>query len=371
MLDGCRQNLYRQHVAPVGSERYCLRSPRPGHPPRGATPATPPRRARGRPAACDGSRQSHDHRRPRAMMSLRRRHTPGCRRDLHRDHHPDPRRVRQQRRRPSHVPLARRSVGDPVTWTRTGDDVSGSLSAAQVTQPQAQTELFSNAPAPGQFQQQTAAFTGTVRDTASGCCSDPARIPTAETTARTATRSSSRFPKTGRAHPAPKARQRRRLPQGCPADPRPRAAAQGSRQGGAGAQAARRQDRDHARRDPVSEGAEPRQPRRPVLVRDVEGQAEPPGFDFGSGRPTCTKAIRDSDGTYETLVSDQLHEPVTDGLVRSAALVGAYPATKVQVGLCDPETSQTHTLTADLWRRRFGWEPTTCTRRHRTSWHPT
>ncbi len=53
-----------------------------------------------------------------------------------------------------------------VEWTRSGEDVSGSLSAAQVmqAQPAAQTGFFSNAPAPGQITQQTGAFTGTVRD---------------------------------------------------------------------------------------------------------------------------------------------------------------------------------------------------------------
>lgn len=51
-----------------------------------------------------------------------------------------------------------------VKWTRTGNDVSGSLSAAQVTQQHAQTRLFSTGPAPGEIQQQSAAFTGTVRD---------------------------------------------------------------------------------------------------------------------------------------------------------------------------------------------------------------
>ena len=53
-----------------------------------------------------------------------------------------------------------------VRWTRTGEDVSGSLSVAQVTQAQsaAETGFFSNAPAPGQITQQTGAFTGTVRD---------------------------------------------------------------------------------------------------------------------------------------------------------------------------------------------------------------
>jgi hypothetical protein len=33
MLNGCGQNLYRQHVAPYGGESYCLRSPRTGHEP--------------------------------------------------------------------------------------------------------------------------------------------------------------------------------------------------------------------------------------------------------------------------------------------------------------------------------------------------
>jgi hypothetical protein len=51
-----------------------------------------------------------------------------------------------------------------VKWTRTGDDVSGSLSAAEVTQAQPQAGFFSTAPSPGQIQDQTAAFTGTVRD---------------------------------------------------------------------------------------------------------------------------------------------------------------------------------------------------------------
>lgn len=51
-----------------------------------------------------------------------------------------------------------------VAWTRTGDDVSGSLSAAEITQPQKQTAIFSTAPAPGEIEQQTAVFTGTVRD---------------------------------------------------------------------------------------------------------------------------------------------------------------------------------------------------------------
>lgn len=61
-------------------------------------------------------------------------------------------------------------------------------------------------------------------------------------------------------------------------------------------------------------------------------------------------------GTYEALVSDQLQELVTDGFAANASLVGAYPATNVQVEVFDTETSQTRTLTADLWSRRFGLE---------------
>ena len=53
-----------------------------------------------------------------------------------------------------------------VQWTRTGDDISGSLAAAQVTQPRTgpQPSLFSTAAPPGTIEQQTGAFTGTVRD---------------------------------------------------------------------------------------------------------------------------------------------------------------------------------------------------------------
>jgi len=48
-----------------------------------------------------------------------------------------------------------------VTWTRVGDDVSGSLSAAEIAQPQ--PGLFQTV-TPGQVVPQTASFTGTVRD---------------------------------------------------------------------------------------------------------------------------------------------------------------------------------------------------------------
>jgi len=52
-----------------------------------------------------------------------------------------------------------------VEWTHTGADVSGSVSAAQVTQAQSAAETgFFPAPAPGQITQQTGAFTGAVRD---------------------------------------------------------------------------------------------------------------------------------------------------------------------------------------------------------------
>lgn len=48
-----------------------------------------------------------------------------------------------------------------VTWTRVGDDVSGSLSAAKLAQPD--PSLFQTV-APGEVVRQTAEFTGTVRD---------------------------------------------------------------------------------------------------------------------------------------------------------------------------------------------------------------
>jgi len=48
-----------------------------------------------------------------------------------------------------------------VSWTRVGDDVSGSLSAAEVAQPQ--PGLFQTV-TPGQVVPQSASFTGTVRD---------------------------------------------------------------------------------------------------------------------------------------------------------------------------------------------------------------
>jgi hypothetical protein len=50
-----------------------------------------------------------------------------------------------------------------VEWKRVGDDVSGSVSAAEVNQPQAGL-LASAAQPPGEISQQTAGFTGTVKD---------------------------------------------------------------------------------------------------------------------------------------------------------------------------------------------------------------
>lgn len=88
---------------------------------------------------------------------------------------------------------------------------------------------------------------------------------------------------------------------------------------------------------------------QPISRRHVTARAWHPAVKLADAeRVDCAV------GTYEMLVSDGLQQLVTDGLVRSAALVGAYPATKVQVGLSDPSTSQTHTFTTDLWSRRFG-----------------
>lgn len=51
-----------------------------------------------------------------------------------------------------------------VEWTRVGDDLSGSLSAMEVTHAQKHTAIFSTAPSPGEIQQQSAPFTGSLRD---------------------------------------------------------------------------------------------------------------------------------------------------------------------------------------------------------------
>ena len=52
-----------------------------------------------------------------------------------------------------------------VEWTRVGDDVSGSLSAMEITHAQKHTAIFSTAPSPGEIQHQSAPFTGSLTPT--------------------------------------------------------------------------------------------------------------------------------------------------------------------------------------------------------------
>lgn len=87
----------------------------------------------------------------------------------------------------------------------------------------------------------------------------------------------------------------------------------------------------------------------PLSRRHVSTRAWHPAVDVADA-----ERVDHPVGTYEALVDDRLQELVKDRLVRSASLAGAYPATKVRVGLYDAETSQPLTLTADLWSRRFG-----------------
>lgn len=89
-----------------------------------------------------------------------------------------------------------------VEWQRVGDDVSGSLSAAEVNQPQPQQGLFqAAAQPPGEITQQTGAFTGTVSDDSVRLQIGSGAAASGSTDAGTATRSSSRFHKTRASKP--------------------------------------------------------------------------------------------------------------------------------------------------------------------------
>lgn len=185
-----------------------------------------------------------------------------------------------------------------LQWTRTGDDVSGSMSAAEVTKPEeaSSTGFLSVAPAPGQVQQQTGPFTGTVRE-------DSVRLLVGSGSV------SNRV--NGRLHgdsleitiPQDVGVATRRLTP----------AARGDYTN------AIQQIRDHGRqRKADAEAALARKQRadKIAIVRvaaafqkalDAASRDDPcryvtsqvkqtvRGFDFGSGRPTCTSAIRQSD----------------------------------------------------------------------------
>jgi hypothetical protein len=163
-----------------------------------------------------------------------------------------------------------------VQWTRTGNDVSGTLSTAEVTEPQEQADLFPTAPPPGQIQQQTGPFTGTVRD-------DSVRLLIGSGTQTNRVNGRLDGDTLELTIPQNQGVLARRLKPAGDGDytkavqqirdhARQRKAAAKAAQ----ARKARRQGRDRPGRDRVSEGTEPREHRRPVSVRDVEGQGERP-----------------------------------------------------------------------------------------------
>lgn len=191
-----------------------------------------------------------------------------------------------------------------VKWTRTGDDVSGSLSAAQVTQAQAQTEIFSTAPAPGTIQQQTAPFTGTVHD-------DSVRLLLGSGTQTNRVNGRLDGDTLELTIPQDQGVLTRRLK---PSGDRDYTKAvqqirnhEQQRKVAAKAAQARKQRADRiaitrvaiAFQKALSPGSQD-DPCRYVTSKVKQNVR---GFDFGSGRPTCTKAIRESDAELSKPVS--------------------------------------------------------------------
>jgi hypothetical protein len=190
-----------------------------------------------------------------------------------------------------------------VQWTRTGDDVSGTLSTAEVSQAQAQTELFSTAPAPGQIQQQTGAFTGTVRD-------DSVRLLIGSGTQTNRVNGRLDGDTLELTIPQDQGVLTRRLK---PADDGDYTEAvqqirDHERQRKAAAKAARvrkqRADKVEITRVATAfqKALSPTSTDDPCRYVTSKLKVNVRGFDFGSGRPTCTRAIRDSDA--------ELSEPV-------------------------------------------------------------
>jgi hypothetical protein len=191
-----------------------------------------------------------------------------------------------------------------VKWTRTRDDVSGSLSAAQVTQAQAQTEMFSTAPVPGQIQDQTAAFTGTVRD-------DSVRLLVGSGTQTNRVNGRLDGDTLELTIPQDQGVLTRRLK---PADDGDYAKAiqqirdrEQQRKTAAKAAQARKQRADKTAITRIAtlfqkalDRSSPDDPCRYVTSKVKQNVR---GFDFGSGRPSCTKAIRDSDAELSKPVS--------------------------------------------------------------------
>src|SRR5436305_8502958 len=191
-----------------------------------------------------------------------------------------------------------------VQWTRTGDDVSGALSATEVAQAPSPTGFFSTAPAPGQIVQQSAAFTGNVHD-------DSVRLLIGSGTQTNRVDGRLDSDTLELIIPQDQGVLTRRLK---PADD-------------GDYQQAVRQIRDHERqRKAAAKVAQARKQRADKVaitrVATAFQKALSPastddpcryvtskvkvnvrGFDFGSGRPTCTNALRDSDAELSKPVS--------------------------------------------------------------------
>jgi multidrug efflux pump subunit AcrB len=192
-----------------------------------------------------------------------------------------------------------------VQWTRTGDDVSGTLSTAEVTQPQAKTEIFSTAPPPGQIQQQTGPFTGTVRD-------DSVRLLIGSGTQTNRVNGRLDGDTLELTIPQEQGVLTRRLKPAGDGDytdalQNIRVHEQ-QRKAAAKAAQVRKQRADKIEITRVATAfqkalspASSDDPCRYVTSKVTQNVR---GFDFGSGRPSCTKAIRDSDAESSRPVSE-------------------------------------------------------------------
>lgn len=150
MLDGCGQNLYRQNIARARERELLSALPTEG-------------------GLNDSADQPAD-----SQQGLAPARAAVCARARHRDHAqlcaPDDRIASSSARAegsagPTSFLFHSDQAAIFVQWTRTDDAESGSLSAAQMTQPQPDPRptYVSTAPPTGQVGQQTGAFTGTVQ----------------------------------------------------------------------------------------------------------------------------------------------------------------------------------------------------------------
>lgn len=191
-----------------------------------------------------------------------------------------------------------------VKWTRTGDDVSGSLSAAQITQAQTQTEIFSTAPAPGTIQQQTAAFTGTVHD-------DSVRLLLGSGTQTNRVNGRLDGDALELTIPQEQGVLTRRLKPSSDGDYAEAVQQirdhEQQRKVAAKAAQARKQRADRIAITRIAtafqKALSPASQDDPCRYVTSKVKTNVRGFDFGSGRPTCTKAIRDSDAELSKPVS--------------------------------------------------------------------